>query len=80
MRDSNVWRELPPMADGFVPAVPRRWMFIGRRHGEQCRFECRLESKHSSVPLTYAATAVFAHNVHYLCHDWVRMNELEAIE
>lgn len=78
-RDTNIWRELEADADGYIPAIPRRWLFIGRRRGADCRFECELTRPHPSMHGVYEATAVFAHNVHYLCRDWVRLDELEPI-
>lgn len=78
-RDLNVWRELPMMADGYVPAVPRQWLFVGVRWGKQCRFECRLIKKANEAGTEYIATAVFAHNVHYLCSERVKLTELEPI-
>lgn len=79
-RDQNIWRDLPFTLDnGYVPAVPRRWMFIGNSRGQQCRFECRLSQRHPSLPNVYVASAVCAHNLHYLCNDWVRLDQLEEI-
>lgn len=73
-RDPNIWTELPGGG-----ARPRHWLFVGRRRGVDCRFECELTKPHPSLPGVYEATAVFAHNVHYLCRDWVRLDQLEEI-
>jgi hypothetical protein len=78
-RDLNIWQELEPMENGYVPARPRRWMFVGISRGEKCRIPCELEAKHPTLPDTYIATAVFSHNVHFLCRQWVRLDQLEAV-
>jgi hypothetical protein len=77
MTDPNIWTALPARDDGFVPYVRRRWMFVGTRCGQQCRFPCHLIARHPSLPQTYSATAVCAENTHYLCDEWVRLDELE---
>lgn len=76
-RDPMLWRELTPMADGFVPAVPREYIWTGRRRGVDCRIQCRLIEKVSDG--VYLATAVFAHNVAYLCRDRVKVEDLVEI-
>jgi hypothetical protein len=75
-RDANIWTELPFALDnGHVPAIPRRWLFVGESRGEQCRFPITLESRHPSLPHYYKPAAVFAHNCYY-CPDWVNVKSL----
>lgn len=73
-RDLMIWKEFEPMADGFVPAVPRLYIFHGTRRGEKCKILCRLLKKVSDG--RYVATAILAHNVWYLCNDVVRVEDL----
>lgn len=77
-RDLNIWRELPALQSGHIPAVPRRWMFVGRYHGEHCRFPVELTSA-SCVPGTYHCRAVCAQNVMHT-PDYVRLDQLEPLD
>ncbi len=76
-RDPMIWRELTPMADGFVPAVKRVYVWTGRSRGVPCRIVCELSKKVSEG--VYLATACYAHNVAYLCRDRVRVEDLEEV-
>lgn len=74
-RDLNIWEELPPLDNGFVPAKPRRWRFIGKSRGVDCDFPVELIMAHPTLPDLYMALAVFNDNLHYCCRDWVRIGK-----
>lgn len=76
--DTNIWRALEPLSDGFVPHVKRTYIWTGSSRGENCRIVCELIKKHSEG--RYYATACFAHNIWFLCRDVVRMEDLEEVK
>lgn len=80
-RDPMIWRELPETTDSkghtWTPAVKREYFWTGTRRGVQCRIQCELTRKLADG--VYVATALFAHNVAYLCRDRVKVEDLEPI-
>lgn len=75
-RDPHIWKELPPMANGFIPAVPREYMFTGMSRGCDCRFPVRLTAH--VVGQHYRCTVLCCENVPY-CPDSVRLDQLTEI-
>jgi hypothetical protein len=92
-RDPMLWRELPEATDSrtgekwtpavpreyekWTPAVPREYVWTGTRRGVACRIQCRLIKKLADG--VYMATAVFAHNVAFLCNDRVKVEDLVEV-
>lgn len=73
--DPAIYRELEPLANGYVPKVHRRYTFTGESRGEHCNFPVELIAPHPSVPGYYRCQAVFAMNVWYQ-PDWIRLEDL----
>ena len=78
-RDPNIWTTLSPLEDGYCPAIPRVWVFTGRRHGVHSRFPVRLEAAHPH-PRDILSVSNFSTNIMYMCHDWVRIEELVSMD
>jgi hypothetical protein len=79
-RDLNVYRELPAMPDGFIPAVRREYVYTGpaATGSEPCNMQVELIAAHPSIPNYYRCRAVFAFNCWH-CPDYVYLSDLSEI-
>lgn len=72
----TIWRELEPMADGFVPAIRRTWLFVGiAGNGKPANMPVELVDVHPTIPDMFRARVVFAHNALF-APEWVRRSDL----
>ena len=76
--DNLMWKPLKPLADGFVPRIPRVYRFRGNVRGQNCNFPVRIVSGHPSLPHVVSIMPLYAMNCAYI-PDWANLSTLTEI-
>lgn len=86
-RDLNIWRNLSPLADGYIPARPRHYNMTQYSHELQrdCKIPVHIDldakpTIASNGETFYPVSAVYAEHLYYACHYMVALSKLEKID
>lgn len=83
-RDLNIWRNLVPCADGYVPAVPREYMlsvydpFLRKDCEIQVSIDLDSKPRRINGEIWYEVSASFANQLAFACHRLTKLSDLRS--